>query len=173
MSTSLILSYYIVDLCYSYRAEHTGNQEWVVISEDSLCCYKRMEIGDDSTRQTVKAILLLKDASIATVLHSKVKKAAGITLPSNKHSLLFAIQQFTDSGENITYFVPESAEVKKEWLSVLESVLQEKIAKKQASGKNLKEVAVVPIDIGTPLLRTRSKQSRSSATSSLFDDTSI
>ncbi|XP_065891841.1 citron Rho-interacting kinase-like isoform X2 [Dysidea avara] len=156
-------------------ATHSGNQEWVVVSEDSLCCYTRMDIGDDSTRQTVKAILLLKDASIATVLHTSVKKALGLTVPSNKHSLLFALQQYSDGGENMTYFVPESAEAKKEWISVLESVLEDKTVKKQANSKNLKEVAVVPIGLATPLMRTRSatsKQSHSSTTSSLLDDTS-
>jgi len=133
-----------------------------------------MDIGDDSTRQMVKAILLLKDASIATVLHSSVKKAIGLTLPSNKYSLLFALQQYSDSGETMTYFVPESANAKKEWISVLESVLEDKTVKKQTSSKNLKEVAVVPIDLGASQMRTRStsKQSHNSTTSSLFDDTS-
>jgi len=133
-----------------------------------------MDIGDDSTRQTVKAILLLKDASIATVLHSSVKKAIGLALPSNKYGLLFAIQQYTDSGETMTYFVPESANAKKEWIGVLESVLEDKTVKKQSSSKNLKEVAVVPIDLSASQTRTRSmsKQSHSSTTSGLFDDTS-
>jgi len=71
----------------------------------------------------------------------------------------------------MTYFVADSAGSKKEWTGVLESILQEKSVRK--SGKNLKEVSVVPMDIDTPMLLRSSKSSISnrSLTSSSSDET--
>ena len=53
---------------------------------------------------------------------------------------------------------------------VLESILQEKSVQK--TGKNLKEVSVVPMDIDIPmLLRSKSSMSNKSLTSNSSDDT--
>ena len=70
----------------------------------------------------------------------------------------------------MTYSVADSADSKKESTGVLESILQEKSVQK--TGKNLKEVSVVPMDIDTPiLLRSKSSMSNKSLTSNSSDDT--
>ena len=79
----------------------------------------------------------------------------------------FAIEQFREDGDVMTYFVADSVSSKKEWINVLESILKAKSVRK--SSKNLKEVSVVPIDVNTPrLLRSKSTASSKSVTS---DDT--
>ena len=151
------------------RSAYNGSQEWVVISDDSICCYSRMDISRESTKKSVKAILPLCNTSIITVLHSTLKKDTSAPVSTTKISQAFAIEQFREDGNIMTYFVADNANSKKEWIRVLESVLQEKCIKKNV--KNLKEVSVVPIDvINTPmLLRSKSASSNKSHLSSLFD----
>ena len=76
----------------------------------------------------------------------------------NKYNQAFAIEQYREDGNIMTYFVANSAGSKNDWIKTIENILQEKSIKK--SSKNLKEVSVVPIDINTPML------SRSKSTSS-------
>ena len=71
-------------------------------------------------------------------------------ISTDKINQAFAIEQFREDGDIMTYFVTDSAGSKKDWTSVLENILQEKSVKK--SGKNLKEVSVIPMDINTPML---------------------
>ena len=91
-------------------------------------------------------------------------------ISTNKINQAFAIEQFREDGDIMTYFVTDSAGSRKDWTSVLESILQEKSIKK--SGKNLKEVSVVPMDINIPmLLRSKSSMSNKSLTSNPSNDT--
>ena len=71
-------------------------------------------------------------------------------ISTNKINQAFAIEQFREDDDIMTYFVADSAGSKKEWTGALESILQEKSVRK--SGKNLKEVSVVPMDIDIPML---------------------
>lgn len=110
--------------------------------------------------KNVKAILPLHNPTIITVLHATLK--SGMT-PVSKTNQTFAIEQFREDGDIMTYFVADSVSGKKEWIDVLESILQAKSIRK--SSKNLKEVSVVPIDVNTPmLLRSKSTTSSKSVT---------
>ena len=86
--------------------------------------------------------------------------------PVSKTNQAFAIEQFREDGDIMTYFVADSVSGKKEWINVLESILQAKSVRK--SSKNLKEVSVVPIDVNTPMLLQSKSTSSKSVTS---DDT--
>ena len=127
-----------------------------------------MDISRESSTTNVKAILPLRNPSIITVLHATLK--SNTTTPVSKINEAFAIEQFREDGDIMTYFVVDSVSSKKDWIDVLESVLQEKSVKK--SSKNLKEVSVVPIDVNTPmLLRSKSTTSSKSQFSVTSDDT--
>ena len=127
-----------------------------------------MDISRESSTTNVKAILPLRNPSIITVLHATLK--SDTTTPVSKINEAFAIEQFREDGDIMTYFVADSVSSKKDWIGVLESVLQEKSVKK--SSKNLKEVSVVPIDVNTPmLLRSKSTTSSKSQFSVTSDDT--
>ena len=143
----------------SFRSAYNGSQEWVVVSDDAICCYSRMDIGRESAKNNAKAILPLCNAGIITVLHSTLKSDTKAPVSTTKISQAFAVEQFREDGDIVTYFVADNANSKKEWIMVLESVLQEKTTRK--ASKNLKEVSVVPIDVNTPML-LRSKSSSSS-----------
>ena len=131
-----------------------------------------MDISRESTTtKNVKAILPLRNTSVITVLHATLKSdVTKDPVSTTKINQAFAIEQLREDGDVMTYFVADSAGSKKDWIDVLEGILQEKSVKK--SSKNLKEVSVVPIDVNTPmLLRSKSSTSQISVTSSLFDDT--
>ena len=149
---------YLIQLL-SFRSAYNGSQEWVVVSDDAICCYSRMDIGRESAKNNAKAILPLCNAGIITVLHSTLKSDTKAPVSTTKISQAFAVEQFREDGDIVTYFVADNANSKKEWIMVLESVLQEKTTRK--ASKNLKEVSVVPIDVNTPML-LRSKSSSSS-----------
>ena len=132
-----------------------------------------MDISRESTTtKNVKAILPLCNSSIITVLHSTLQADTTAPVSTTKINQAFAIEQFREDGNVATYFVADSVGSKKDWISTIESILQEKSIMK--SSKNLKEVSVVPVTVNTPmLLRSRSTSSSKpqlSVTSGSFDD---
>ena len=145
-----------------------------MISDDSVSSYSRMDINREATTKTVKALLPLHNPSIVTILHSTLKSDMEAPISTNKINQAFSIEQFRQDGDIMTYFVADSAGSKKEWTGALESILQEKSVRK--SGKNLKEVSVVPMDIDIPMLLRSSKSSISNKSltlnSNLSDETS-
>ena len=109
-----------------------------------------MDIIKESTNKNVKAILPLCNASIVTVLHPTLNNDTTAPVSVNKYNQAFAIEQYREDGNIMTYFVANSAGSKNDWIKTIENILQEKSIKK--SSKNLKEVSIVPIDINTPML---------------------
>lgn len=153
------------------RSAYNGSQEWVVVSDNSIYCYSRMDISRESTKKNVKAILPLCNVSIVTVLHPTLKKGTTAPVSTTKYNQAFAIEQYREDGNIMTYFVADSASSKNDWIKTIESILQENSLKK--SSKNLKEVSVVPIDINTPmLLQSKSTSlSKSQASSDAYKAT--
>ena len=133
----------------------------MVISDDNICCYSRMDISRESTKKNAKAILPLHNPSIVTVLHPTLKSDTTAPVSTTNINQAFAIEQFREDGDIVTYFVADNPSSKKEWIKALEGVLQDKSAKKNS--KNLKEASAVPKDASTPmLLRSRSASSSKS-----------
>lgn len=145
---------------------YNGSREWVVVTDDNICCYSRMDISRESAKNTAKAILPLRNTSIITVLHSTLKSNTAAPVSTAKINQTFAIEQFREDGDIFTYFVADTASGKQDWIEALENVLQEQLVRK--GSKDLKEVSVVPIH--TPMLlrskSTSSSKSQSSVTSS-------
>ena len=139
----------LIKYVYSIRSAYNGSQEWVVISDDSICCYSRMDISRELAKKNAKVILLLCNPSIITVLHSTLKSDTAAPVSTTKINHAFAIKQFREDSDIVTYFVADTASSKKDWVKVLESALKEKPRK---NSKNLKEVSIVTIDVNTPML---------------------
>ena len=142
-----------------------------MISDDSVSCYSRMDINREATMKTVKALLPLHNPSIIAVLHSTLKSDMEAPISTNKINQAFAIEQFREDGNIMTYFVYNRLC----WqLEKMDRCAGEHSTRKiiKKTGKNLKEVSVIPMDIDTPmLLRSKSSMSNKSLTSSSSDDT--
>ncbi len=123
-----------------FHVRYNGSQEWVVISDNRICCYSRREFNRGTSRN-VKAILPLCNPSIITVLHATLKR--NTTTPSFNSKEAFAIEQLGHNNDIMTYFEVDPTSNKKDWIGVLENVLQEISVKK--SKKYLKEVRMTPM----------------------------
>ena len=114
-----------------------------------------MDINRESTKKNAKAILPLHNPSIITVLHSTLKGGAAAPISTTNINRAFAIEQFREDGDIVTYFVADNSSSKKEWITALEIVLQDKSSKKNS--KDLKEESSTPM-----LLRSRAASSSKS-----------
>lgn len=120
-----------------------------------------MDISRESTKKNAKAILPLHNPSIVTVLHPTLKGDSAAPVSTTNINQAFAMEQFREDGDIVTYFVADNPGSKKEWIKTLEGVLQDKSTSK--SSKNVKEASAVPKDAITPMsLRSRSASSSKS-----------
>ena len=107
-----------------------------------------MDISRESIKKNAKAILPLHNPSIITVLHSTLKGGAAVPVSTTNINRAFAIEQFREDGDIVTYFVADNCSSKKEWITALEVILQDKTWRKNS--KDHKEESVVPIDASSP-----------------------
>ena len=117
-----------------------------------------MDISRESTKKNAKAILPLHNPSIITVLHSTLKGSVAVPVSTTNINRAFALEQFREDGDIVTYFVADNSSSKKEWITALEIVLLDK-----SSRKNSKDHKEELVDASTPmLLRSRAASSSKS-----------
>ena len=85
-----------------------------------------MDISRESTKKNAKAILPLHNPSIITVLYSTLKGGAAAPVSTTNINSAFAIEQFRENGNIVFYFVADNSSSKKEWITALEVILQDK-----------------------------------------------
>ena len=119
----------------------------MVISNDGISCYSRMNISRKATMRTMKALLPLHNPSIITKLHSTLRSEMHMEalICTNKINQAFPIEQFREDSDINTYFAS------KDWNGVLESMHPARKSVKKR-GKILKEISVILMDINTPML---------------------
>jgi len=61
--------------------------------------------------------------SIVTVLHPMLKNDTAAPVSANKYNQTFAIEQYREDGNIMTYFVANSAGNKNNWIKTIENIL--------------------------------------------------
>ena len=92
----------------------------MVISNDGISCYSRVNISRKATMRTVKALLPLHNPSIIIELHSTLRGEMHMEalICTNKINQAFPIEQFREDSYVYQYLIF----VSKDWNGVLESM---------------------------------------------------